>query len=944
VGSFVFLEKVRRPEPSGLRRDRLEGPLLDETGPAITLVLAPAGSGKTTLLTRVAAACPAAVAWYRAGPDDNSEAAVVRHVATAISIALQRDLPHIVAIDELIRTAETYAQQPLSLVVDDVHELAASPGEQALERFVELRPRSIRMLLGSRRPLGLNTPRLLVSGDLRQLDGESLRFRSWEVEELFRSIYEEPLPPEAAAALTQRTGGWAAGLQLFHLATTGKSYSERVRAVSDLDGRSQLIRSYLTRNVLEELPPDLREFLLMTSTLGILTGPLCDALLQRHGSVTVLDDLERHQFFTTSTGDGRSYRYHQVLHSHLEGLLIDEIGPTASRALHARSASLLEDAGHEREAMRAYALADDWASVARLLQHSTAEMPVTECGWTTWSALPDDDPWLALVRARRLFRSGSITAAMSAYRWAESLLDDPDFRARCVDERTLAAIWSRERLAARMRSAEIGDPTRSMAETIRWAVRRIPDTFSQPNPADRELGLAAGVVYLLAGRLPDARDALTPVAAAVADPSWTRTFAKLALVVVDLAEDCWSDAVGPLEEVILSAEVEEQPWLARLARAIQAITLLTTRPDPWRADVCASLADDCARGGDDWGALLVRLLTGAAQLKMGDDEAAEEWLASAASVASALDAPVLEAWAASLGVVAAARLQRTGISSSVARVGALIRATGLYGAHQLLEHAHQLRGPPTATAGVVREVPIHDGRRVRLSCLGGFRVEADGVAVEFPPLRPRAWSLLLLLSINYGRDVHWERLIEALWPDAPVAAGTHRLQVAASHARQCLATAGLGGDTLRRHGDAYRLELDLASFDVAEFENALRNAASSVAAGDIESALRSATVALELYTGELLPEVGPAEWVLAERDRLGLAAADVAVRIAEWNQQLGRAGDALSAAQRAVALDPWRDTSWMLLADAQEALGDQTAAAATRRKHERVCAALGLPV
>ena len=96
-----------------------------------------------------------------------------------------------------------------------------------METFLRLRPRTITVALGSRRQPGLNTSRLLVSGELIMVDGEDLRFRSWEVEQLFRSVYDAPLTPEAAAALTRRTGGWAAGLQLFHLATTQLGRVER---------------------------------------------------------------------------------------------------------------------------------------------------------------------------------------------------------------------------------------------------------------------------------------------------------------------------------------------------------------------------------------------------------------------------------------------------------------------------------------------------------------------------------------------------------------------------------------------------------------------------------------------------------------------------------------------------------------------------------------------
>ena len=72
--------------------------------------------------------------------------------------------------------------------------------EAALETFLRLRPRTITIALGSRRQPGLNTSRLLVSGELIMVDGEDLRFRSWEVEQLFRSVYDAPLTPDGTQA------------------------------------------------------------------------------------------------------------------------------------------------------------------------------------------------------------------------------------------------------------------------------------------------------------------------------------------------------------------------------------------------------------------------------------------------------------------------------------------------------------------------------------------------------------------------------------------------------------------------------------------------------------------------------------------------------------------------------------------------------------------------
>jgi DNA-binding SARP family transcriptional activator len=906
VVPVVFREKVRTPEPFGLPRERLERFLVDDTGPTVVLLLAPAGSGKTTLLSQVAATGRPS-AWYRAGPEDGTEEALVRHLGHALS-AVVPDLPQDddLTVDRLIVTAEAAIHDPVRLIVDDVHEIASTAAETALERFIELRPRQLRLLLGSRRPLDFNLPRLMVSGDLRVLDGDDLRFRSWEVEELFRAVHQRPLPPEAAAALTRRTGGWAAGLQLFHLATMGKSDSERVRAARELGGRSRLVRAYLTRNVLAELDPDRREFLLATSTLGRLTGGLCDRLLQRTGSAAVLEELERHQFFTTAAEDGTSYRYHQVLQSHLEGLLIDELGPAGSRELHSTSARLLEDEGHRREAIRAYALADDWASVARLLHDGDTVLPGN--AGTDWTGLPDDDPWLALAQARRLLRSGSVEAAVAAYRRAESLLDDPDFQARCADERALATVWTTEP------AAPGGNPARRAGYALRQATRRIPVLIGHP--------LVDGLTHLLAGETDQARRSLDSV---VASGNWQQLTVRLALIVADLADGDWTGAVAPLEDLALSADLEDHPWLARVARGLQGAVLRATRPEAWRSD--GSLVDECVRDGDRWGALLTTLFAGAADLYAGDEVNALDRFEQAGRRAAELGATVLEAWAATFAAVAAAR--RPDAQVRLAAATTLTKTAGITGADPLLDHAAQLRTTPAG---------------VRLRCLGGFSAEVDGTPVELTSLRPRARALLLLLAIQHGRDVHRERLIDALWPDAPPEAGTHRLQVATSNVRQCLAAAGLGDRTVRRQGDAYRLELTGCHLDLTQFETHIQQAERAVADGNDAAASEHWTKALDLYAGELLPEVGPAEWVLPDRERLRLAAAGAALGIAGLSHRSGNTAEAVRAAQRAVELDPLRDSSWLLLADLQDSAGDPTAAAATRTEHARVYAELAPPV
>ena len=927
MSPVVFTEKIRRPDARGLVRDRLQRRLLDADGPSLGLVLGPPGSGKTTLLSRVAAAGEQS-AWYRASPEDDDEPALIRHLAQALSTALAE--PRLGAAAEagsvgaLVVALEGVDGLSGRLVVDDLHEIAGSGAESALERFVLLRPRGVRILLGSRRPPALNTTRLLVSGELYQLDGEDLRFRSWEVEELFRVVYDRPLSPEAAAALTRRTGGWAAGLQLFHLATSAMSRPERERAVEELSGRSRLIRSYLARNVLEGLPADRRRFLLRTCTLGVLTGESCDELLEATGSAVVLDELERLQFFTTSTDGGITYRYHQVLQAYLEVVLVDELGGAAARALYSRSAQLLEQAGRTAAAVRAHARAEDWGAVGRLLQHAVSSLPAEDDRlWASMglSGVLADDPGLLVASARRLWRDGMIAEAVTAFRQAEGLMDDPAFRARWADERAIAAVWlpDADTEPGRQPSTDRG---LRLARELRQSLLTLGD------PDDSESGLVRGFNRLLDGRT-DA--AFSTLQIALGEPGlapWERLALRLAVQLAGLGEPDGS-AAGQLEEIILSADAEGLSWLSRVARGLQAAQLLMSDPTPWRMATCADLVTDCQRHGDRWAQCLLAGVVGFAHARVGEDGTAGRLLRQAAQVAAGLNAPVLEVWAKALATASELRAGTAGAPAEAAQLRRRAERLGAIGAARLLTPT-----PVPGPAGVAA------GRGVRLACLGEFRLSVGGVAVDWRSLRPRARSLLMRLGMEHGRAVHRERLVDDLWPDATLAAGIRSLQVAASSVRQCLVAGGLPEDSVRREADTYALHLRGCVDQLRDFERLVRQAARDDASGRMREALLCRLEALDLYAGDLLPEVGPAEWVVAERERVRVGAARVGAEAARVAYELTDFDAALGAAQRSLQLDPYHDPSWSLLAGLHERLGDHSAAEMTRREHARVCADL----
>ncbi len=681
----VLTEKLRRPEPAGLSRRRLEDKLLNDIHSRLHLIVAPPGSGKTTLLAGVAATTAIPVAWYRVTAGDAAESALVAHLGRALGDALGIRAAATVTGD-LLEALERWPGPAGIVVLDDLHEIAGSPAERALEQFIALRPHGLRVLVGSRRQPEINIPRLRVSGLLQEISSDDLRFRSWEVEELFQAVFREPLSPESAALLTRRTGGWAAGLQLFHLATSGRSAFDRQRAVDDLGGRSKLVRSYLARNVLAELPEDRRLFLLRTCTLGSLTGELCDALLETTGSRRVLDELEQMQLFTSSEDDGETFRYHQVLRTHLEWALVQEYGSAGARQWYSRSGALLESNGDHRAAVQAHARAEDWGSVARLLQVRGAGEgdPAAGADLLLPASVVEHDPWLSLAQARRRAREGLLSAAVEAFRQAENLLDEPDFRDICRRERAVATLWNKGR-----GRASWGVHTDHWSVPLRAAIQHvgrpgIPTGAETPGGLHRSPAagsaerLGRGLASLVDGDFVGAMDLLAAVQGDRDADKAHRLIGQLAGTVLNLVTEGGGDPSGRLGSIALEAELAGLPWVARLTRGLEEASLVARGSASWRMQSCLDLLADCDRTGDDWGAALLRLASAIAD-QIANAQADPSQFADAARRLRDLDAPVLATWAEAFQAVALARsgaVEAHSFAAEIARRATALRLDG----------------------------------------------------------------------------------------------------------------------------------------------------------------------------------------------------------------------------------------------------------------------------
>lgn len=915
------------PRPSGLPRERLLDLL---RRPArLAVVLAPAGSGKTTLLAHHAESVGTPVLWYRASRLDAD--------------------PRSTALPQLIGTL---GSDPVTLIVDDAQLLIGTPAEAALDRLLADGPPGLSVVLASRRAPGLNLCRAEL-GDVTVVDADDLRFRSWEVEALFRDHYGAPLPPDDVAALTRHTEGWAACLRLFHLSTRSRSLPERRRAVAALTGGPRFARAYLAHAILQEVPAELRTFLSRTAVFEVLTAERCDRLLGTRDAQSHLEQLARLEALTSTDDGGRTFRYHEVLRRHLESALLDELGPTRTSAWYERAALLLEGQGALGEALRTYLRAERWDQVARLLRADGQRAISADTGHHWHELLPpamiDEDPWLSIAVARRLAAEGRLAAAALRYRHAESLFPEPADRERAAWERRLVELWTTGRPQPR----------------LHW-LDRLRLALDRPGPAHPEGATDPGdllcdaVSTLLTGNVDAAARAVGALLEHVDLTGPTLLAARLVQTLVDAL--LGADVSLVADRLGADAERLGAAWIARQARMLHAFA----GRDVEQLD---RVARQCAAATDAWGELLCR---GAEALRLLlDGRPALPACRALAERTRHLDAGGLEAWAATLAALATAAAGQSGAAAAATAAEAFGRARGAWGTQALCALAltaasggsdpvtartladrhgltwsealeRRLLPPrPAAAHAVAATVAVAP---VQVRCFGGFHMEVAGRTLDWRSVRPRAACALRLLAARTPHAVHREVLL-ALWPGLPPEQATHSLQVAVSSLRSLLAPGAPRGSfrMVQRTGQAYALVLPPgSSVDVVDLDTALQQAERARRSGRSDEETAALDRALAAYTGELLPEDGPAEWVVADRERWRLRAATACARLTELRLAVGELQATIDAARRGIAIDPFSDALWRALITASSRTGDAAAAARARRDYAEVLSGLGL--
>ena len=319
----------------------------------LTLVTAPAGFGKTWLVADWLGLHPdIAQVWTSLDSRDNDATRLWHHVFSAMA----DELPDANLDDalfsgggfELERILDSLSgalrecDEEVLVVLDDAHLIEDPIAAGSLESFIVSAPRSTHFVLIGRHDPMIRVARWRMADDLVELRAHDLQLTVDETADMVELFLETPVAASTVSALHERTGGWIAGCRM--AINSAKRSNDPEKTLAQSSGSRSAVADLITEEILPELKPSEQRFLLETSLLNYLSGPLCDAITNGRGADAILERLARDEMLTIRSGKEGWYQYHELFREVLQLELrrtrpdqIPELSLRAARWLHDHS-------------------------------------------------------------------------------------------------------------------------------------------------------------------------------------------------------------------------------------------------------------------------------------------------------------------------------------------------------------------------------------------------------------------------------------------------------------------------------------------------------------------------------------------------------------------------------------------------------------------------------
>jgi LuxR family transcriptional regulator, maltose regulon positive regulatory protein len=480
---------VPPPRPNAVLRPRLVERLRSGLHRKLTLISAPAGSGKTTLVSEWTSICGRPVAWLSLDDGDNDPARFLTYLVAALQqvspgvgagvmAALQAPQPPateallISLINEITTVPDRFI-----LVLDDYHAVDSQPVDEDLTFLLAHLPPQMHLVIATREDPHLPLAQYRAQGQLTELRAADLRFTPLEAADFLNQSMGLNLSEPDIAALDARTEGWIAGLQLAALSMQGQS--DHTGFIQAFTGSHHFVLDYLIEEVLHQQSAGIQAFLLRTSILDRLCGPLCDAVLLDPGcsGQDTLETLERANLFLVALDNERRwYRYHHLFGELLRQRSGQKFSPAEIGETHLRASRWYEANGDWAEAFRhAFAAGDHTraAGIAELAWHSM-DSAFQSAAWLGWvKKLPHTAvqvrPVLSAQAGIAFMDAGEPEASELHLLDAERCLDGPRCEMIVTDESQLETLPAMIAITRAYNAQVLGD----YSATVKYAERAL---------------------------------------------------------------------------------------------------------------------------------------------------------------------------------------------------------------------------------------------------------------------------------------------------------------------------------------------------------------------------------------------------------------------------------------------------------------------------------------
>ncbi len=310
-------------------RDRLLAKLSGANNYRLALITSPAGYGKTTLISQWAAGM-SDLGWYSLDEGDNQQERFASYLIAAIQ---QATGGHCEASENMVQKRQ-YAslsslfsqlfielsewQRPLYLVIDDYHLITNPIIHDAMRFFLRHQPENLTLVVLSRNLPQLGIANLRVRDQLLEIGSQQLSFTHAETKQFFDCRLAAPIEPAESSRLCDDVAGWATALQLIALSARQRNNATQHSARRLAGINASHLSDYLVDEVLDNVDPDTRNFLLKSSLLRSMNDSLIARVTGEENGQMRLEEIERQGLFVQRMDNsGEWFSYHPLFCSFL---------------------------------------------------------------------------------------------------------------------------------------------------------------------------------------------------------------------------------------------------------------------------------------------------------------------------------------------------------------------------------------------------------------------------------------------------------------------------------------------------------------------------------------------------------------------------------------------------------------------------------------------------